>query len=81
MDQGSSTGFRGNWSKVKVIHQGDKSLGWLSWGIRVKALARVGAGNGRTGHLGVKGEHWVGRTPRECWGSEAALPGSLTVST
>lgn len=75
--------------KVKVIHQGGKSQGlnhskslrWPSRGVRVKALVRVGAGNVRASHLGVKGEHWVWRTPRECWGSKAALPGSLTVST
>lgn len=29
--------------------------------IRAKALVRAGTGNFRDGHLGVKGEHWVGR--------------------
>lgn len=29
--------------------------------VRVKPLVRAGAENVRDGHLGVKGEHWVGR--------------------
>lgn len=50
-------------------------------GVRVKALDRAEARNVRAGHLGVNSEHWVERSAKECEGSEAALPGSLTMST
>lgn len=53
----------------------------VSRGVKVKALIRGGPRNVRAGHFGIKGQHWVGRAPRECGGSETTLPGSLTVST